>query len=200
MKKVYSILILLITSVVCFAQEDKGDDGIKPKKFASWTLSKGFQAEPGHAGSHWKPTMSIAIDKEGYYCVVNLYNATNYYSVNNEILPHLYLKTENGDIVDLEMDNDEPIHTFYLKGYYFLNVWMPGRYVTCLIYKIPNIESFLSNYYVKYRVWYGEEFKDVELNKSFAKKFNNRLKEATDEVTEKYEKREKSLNNPLEGF
>ena len=98
------------------------------------------------------------------------------------------------------MDGDEPVHKFYLKGYYSMNVWMPGRYVTRFIYYIPDIGKFLSNYYVKYRVWLGEGFKDVELSKSYAKKYNNRLKNAADEVTSKYETKKQSLNNPLEGF
>ena len=36
--------------------------------------------------------------------------------------------------------------------------------------------------------------------KSYAKKYNNRLKNATDEVTSKYETKKQILNNPLEGF
>lgn len=201
MKKFVSILFLLVTSIVCFAQEEDPNDSIqKPSKFASWTISDAFQAEAGFVGSYWKPTFNIALDKEGYYCVVNLYNQSGYYSVDNQTLPHLYLKTDKGEVVDLEMDGDEPVHKFYLKGYYSLNVWMPGRYVTRFIYYIPDIDKFLSNYYVKYRVWLGEGFKDVELSKSYAKKYNNRLRNAADEVTSKYETKQQSLNNPLEGF
>ena len=185
MKKIASILFLLMATVVCFAQEEANDSINKPSKFASWTISDAFQAEAGFAGSYWKPTFNIALDKEGYYCVVNLYNQSGYYSIDRETLPHLYLKTEDGRIVDLEMDGDEPVHKFYLKGYYAARVWMPGRYVTRFIYFIPDIDEFLSNYYVKYRVWLGEGFKDVEMSKSYSKKFNNRLKDA---------------NNPLEGF
>ncbi len=199
MKKFVSILLLLVTSIVCFAQEEANDSIQKPSKFASWTISDAFQAEEGFVGSYWKPTFNIALYKEGYYCVVNLYKS-GYYSVDNQTLPHLYLKTDKGEVVDLEMDGDEPIHKFYLKGYYSMNVWMPGRYVTRFIYYIPDIDRFLSNYYVKYRVWLGEGFKDVELSKSYAKKYNNRLRNAADEVTSKYETKQQSLNNPLEGF
>ena len=98
------------------------------------------------------------------------------------------------------MDGDEPVHKFYLKGYYAARVWMPGRYVTRFIYYIPDIDEFLSKYYVKYRVWLGEGFKDVEMSKSYSKKFNNRLKDATNSVTSEYETKKHSLNNPLEGF
>ena len=147
MKKIASILFLLMATVVCFAQEEANDSINKPSKFASWTISDAFQAEAGFAGSYWKPTFNIALDKEGYYCVVNLYNQSGYYSIDRETLPHLYLKTEDGRIVDLEMDGDEPVHKFYLKGYYAARVWMPGRYVTRFIYFIPDIDEFLSNYF-----------------------------------------------------
>ena len=200
MKKIASILFLLMATVVCFAQEEANDSINKPSKFASWTISDAFQAEAGFAGSYWKPTFNIALDKEGYYCVVNLYNQSGYYSIDRETLPHLYLKTEDGRIVDLEMDGDEPVHKFYLKGYYAAMVWMPGRYVTRFIYFIPDIDEFLSNYYVKYRVWLGEGFKDVEMSKSYSKKFNNRLKDAANQATSEYETKKHSLNNPLEGF
>ena len=201
MKKIASIIFLfLMASIACFAQEEANDTIQKPSKFASWTISDAFQAEAGFAGSYWKPTFNIALDKEGYYCVVNLYNQSGYYSVDKETLPHLYLKTDNGEVVDLEMDGDEPVHKFYLKGYYSANVWMPGRYVTRFIYYIPDIDEFLSKYYVKYRVWLGEGFKDVEMSKSYSKKFNNRLKDATNSVTSEYETKKHSLNNPLEGF
>lgn len=200
MKKIASILFLLMATVVCFAQEEANDSINKPSKFASWTISDAFQAEAGFAGSYWKPTFNIALDKEGYYCVVNLYNQSGYYSIDRETLPHLYLKTEDGRIVDLEMDGDEPVHKFYLKGYYATRVWMPGRYVTRFIYFIPDIDEFLSNYYVKYRVWLGEGFKDVEMSKSYSKKFNNRLKDAANQATSEYETKKHSLNNPLEGF
>lgn len=200
MKKITSILLFVMASIVCFAQEEANDSIQKPSKFASWTISEAFQAEAGFAGSYWKPTFNIALDKEGYYCVVNLYNQSGYYSIESETLPHLYLKTQDGNIVDLEMDGDEPVHKFYLKGYYVASVWMPGRYVTRLIYYIPDIDQFLSNYYVKYRVWLGEGFKDVELSNSYAKKFNKRLKDAKVQVSSKYETKQQSLNNPLEGF
>ena len=200
MKKVLSLIILMMSCAVAFAQEEQNDSIQKPSKFASWTISDAFQAEAGFAGSYWKPTFNIALDKEGYYCVVNLYNQSGYYSIDKETLPHLYLKTENGEVVDLEMDGDEPVHKFYLKGYHAARVWMPGRYVTRFIYYIPDIDEFLSKYYVKYRVWLGEGFKDVEMSKSYSKKFNNRLKDATNSVTSEYETKKHSLNNPLEGF
>ncbi len=200
MRKITSILLLLMASIVCFAQEEANDTIKKPSKLAGMTVSAPFQAEAGHTGGYWKPSFMIAIDKEGYYCVVNLYNQNGYYSINSETLPHLYLKTEDGSVVDLDIDGDEPIHNFYLKGYYSYNVWMPGRYTTSLIYHIPDIDKFLSNYYVKYRVWLGEGFKDVEFNKSYAKKFNNRLKEAARQAKSEYETKNQSLNNPLEGF
>lgn len=199
MKKFCTIVFLLCVTVVS-AQEEANDTIKKPSKFASWTISDAFQAEAGFAGSYWKPTFNIALDKEGYYCVVNLYNQSGFYSVESETLPHLYLKTEDGKIVDLEMDGDEPVHKFYLKGYYEARVWMPGRYVTRFIYYIPDIDQFLSNYYIKYRVWHGEGFKDVDLSKSYAKKFNKRLKDAKNQATSEYETKEHSLNNPLEGF
>lgn len=186
-------------SVVAIAQE-KNDSVTQPKKFASWTISDAFQAESGFAGSYWKPTFNIAKDKEGYYCVVNLYNSSGYYSVDSETLPHLYLKTDKNVIVDLEMDGDEPVHKFYLKGYYVLKTWMPGRYVTRFIYYIPDIEEFMANYYIKYRVWLGEGFKDVELSKSYGKKFNKRLKNAYEQATAKFKTKQQSLDNPLEGF
>lgn len=200
MKKITSILLFVMANIVCFAQEEANDSIQKPSKFASWTISKAFQAEAGFAGSYWKPTFNIALDKEGYYCVVNLYNQSGYYSIESETLPHLYLKTQDGNIVDLEMDGDEPVHKFYLEGGYVATVWMPGRYVTRLIYYIPDIDQFLSNYYVKYRVWLGEGFKDVELSKSYAQKFNRRLKDAKVQVYSKYETKQQSLDNPLEGF
>ena len=65
---------------------------------------------------------------------------------------------------------------------------------------IPNIDKFLANHFVKYRVWIGESYKDVEMTKSYAKKFNNRLKEAAKEVTQKYNEKQNTLDNPLEGF
>ena len=199
MRKLISITLFIMICVVSYAQEEN-DSIAKPSKFASWTISECFQAEAGFVGSYWKPTFNIAQDKEGYYCVVNLYNSSGYYSVDADALPHLYLKTEQGEVVDLEMDGDEPIHKFYLKGYYVLNTWMPGRYVTRFIYYIPDIDDFLANYYIKYRVWLGEGFKDVELSKSYAKKFNQRLKNAFNQATSKYERKQQSLDNPLEGF
>ena len=132
--------------------------------------------------------------------MVNLYNSSGYYSVDSDALPHLYLKTDKDEVVDLEMDGDEPVHKFYLKGYYVLKTWMPGRYVTRFIYYIPDVDEFFANNYVKYRVWLGEGFKDVELSKSYAKKFNQRLRNAYDQATSKFDRKQKSLDNPLEGF
>lgn len=200
MKKINSILIFFLVSIVAFAQEEANDSIQKPSKFASWTISEPFQAEAGFAGSYWKPTFNIALDKEGYYCVVNLYDQSGYYNVDGETLPHLYLKTNDDKIVDLEMDEDEPIHKFYLNGYYSLSVWMPGRYVTRFIYYIPDIDEFLANNYIKYRIWLGEGFKDVEMSKSYSKKFNKRLKKAAEEVKNKFQRKNNSLNNPLQGF
>ena len=134
MKKIIFLFVILSSVLSINAQEDL----IQPKKFASWTISNAFQAEAGFAGSYWKPTFNIAKDHEGYYCVVNLYNPDDYYSIDNENLPHLYLKTKEGNVIDLEMDGDEPVHKFYLKGYYLSSVWMPGRYVTRFIYYISN--------------------------------------------------------------
>ena len=200
MKKLFLLINFLIVSVALFAQDDSEQEPSTVHKFASWTISDAFQAEAGFSGSYWKPTFNIALDKEGYYCVVNLYNSTGYYNISQETLPHLYLKTDKGEIVDLEMDGDEPIHKFSLKGYYVARTWMPRRYVSRLIYFIPDIDKFLTNYYVKYRVWLGEGFKDVELSKSYAKKFNKRLKDAATEVTAKYRTKTQSLNDPLQGF
>ena len=200
MRKFCFVISLLMVSLVSYGQEELNDSISQPSKFASWTISEAFQAEAGFAGSYWKPTFNIALDKEGYYCVVNLYNQSGYYSVDSETLPHLYLKNDKGEITDLEMDGDEPIHRFYLKGYYSMHIWMPGRYVTRFIYYIPDIIEFLENNFVKYRVWLGEGFKDVEMSKSYAKKFNQRLKNAYSEVSNKYKTKQKSLENPLEGF
>ena len=200
MKKLFSLLLFLVASMVCFAQNEDKKETKDPVKFASWTISDAFQAEAGFGGSYWKPSFNIAVDKEGFYCVVNLYNQSGYYSIQNETLPHLYLKTEDEKVVDLPMDEDEPVHKFYLNGYYVGRTWMPGRYVTRLIYHIPDIDQFLSNYYIKYRVWLGEGLKDVELSKSFAKKFNKRLKDATDQAVAKYKAKEQTLNDPLQGF
>ena len=196
MKKLIFLFVILSSVLSINAQEDL----IQPKKFASWTISNAFQAEAGFAGSYWKPTFNIAKDHEGYYCVVNLYNPDGYYSIDNENLPHLYLKTKEGNVIDLEMDGDEPVHKFYLKGYYVSSVWMPGRYVTRFIYYISNVEEFFSNYYVKYRIWLGENFKDVELSKGYADKFNKRLNDAKIYTDKKYKSKTNSLNNPLEGF
>ena len=200
MRKLFFMISMVMISIVAMAQEEGNDSIAKPSKFASWTISDAFQAEAGFTGSYWKPTFNIALDKEGYYCVVNLYNGSGYYSIDGETLPHLYLKNNNGEIIDLEMDGDEPVHKFYLKGYYAGRIWMPGRYVTRFIYYIPDIDKFLAEYYVKYRVWLGEGFKDVELSKSYSKKFNQRLKNAYNEVTNRYKTKQNSLNNPLEGF
>ena len=52
MKKIASILFLLMATVVCFAQEEVNDAIQKPSKFASWTISDAFQAEVGFVGSH----------------------------------------------------------------------------------------------------------------------------------------------------
>lgn len=199
MRRVFLFLALLMVSSISFAQEEIKSDA-QPKKFASWTISNAFQAEARFAGSYWKPTFNIAVDKDGYYCVVNMYASDGYYSVNTDALPHLYLKTEDGQVVDLEMDGDEPIHKSYLKGYYSGKVWMPGRYVTRFIYVIPDITTFLSKYYVKYRVWLGEGFKDVDLGKSYSKKFNQRLKTAYREATNEFKTKQHTLENPLEGF
>ncbi len=199
MKKLLLTIFMGMICIVSYGQENN-DSISKPSKFASWTISDAFQAEAGFAGSYWKPTFNIALDKEGYYCVVNLYASNGYFSVDSETLPHLYLKTNDGSIVDLEMDGDEPVHKFYLKGYAVGSVWMPGRYVTRFIYYIPDIKKFLANNYVKYRVWLGEGFKDVELSKSYAKKFNQRLTNAYSQVTRKFNTKQKSLDNPLEGF
>ena len=202
MKKTILIIALAMVRMASFAQENN-DSVAKPNKFASWTISTAFQAEAGFAGSYWKPTFNIALDKEGYYCVVNLYNPNGYYRYytnDTETLPHLYLKNDKGEIVDLEMDGDEPVHKFYLKGYYSGKTMAVGRYVTRLIYFIPDIDSFIANNFVKYRVWLGEGFKDVELSNSYAKKFNQRLKNAYNEVSKKYQTKQKVLDNPLEGF
>ena len=189
----YLFIFFMLFSVICFAQDS-------PKKHASWSISSAFQAEGGFVGSYWKPTFNIALDKEGYYCVVNLYDDDAYYSINEEELPHLYLKTDSGKVVDLALDSDEPIHKIYLKGYYIGRVWMPERYVTRFIYYIPDINTFLSENYIKYRIWLGEYYKDVEFKNGYDKKFNKRLYGAFDEVTLKYKKKEQSLNNPLENF
>jgi len=199
MKKFLFLLSLMMQCFVSYAQEAE-DSGVKPNKFASWTISEPFQAEAGFVGSYWKPKFNIALDKIGYYCVVNLYSSDGYISVSDQALPHLYLKTDNAEVVDLQMDPEEPIHNVYLAGYYSGGAWHPGRYVTRLIYLIPNIDKFLANHFVKYRVWIGESYKDVEMTKSYAKKFNNRLKEAAKEVTQKYNEKQNTLDNPLEGF
>lgn len=167
MKKILSLLFVLTISVVCFSQESAEDtaqrlaeeNGIKPVKFVGWSLSDAFRAEAGYKGSHWKPTFNIAVDKGGYYCVVNLYTENDYMDIDLETPPHLYLKTDKGEIVDLEIDGDEPFHKFYLKGHYYYTympnnpkIWLPGQYVTRLIFCIPDIHQFLSNHYVKYRI------------------------------------------------
>lgn len=220
MKKLFSLLFVLMVSVVCFAQETAGDaaqrvadeKGIKPVKFAGWSISDAFRAEAGYKGSHWKPTFNIAVDKSGYYCIVNLYNQLDYLTIDLKTLPHLYFKTDKEEIVDLEMDAEEPFHKFYLEGYYINSplgpghpkIWLPGRYVTRLIFCIPDIDQFLSNRYVKYRIWLGETLnegpKDVEFTSSYAKKFHKRLKEAADQAKERYGTKSESLDNPLEGF
>ena len=74
MKKITFLLTFLMVCVASFAQDEPNDTINKPSKFASWTISSAFQAEAGFVGSYWKPTFNIALDKEGYYCVVNLYN------------------------------------------------------------------------------------------------------------------------------
>jgi hypothetical protein len=220
MKKLFSLLFVLTVSVVCFAQEVADDTaqrvanekGVKPVKFAGWSLSDAFRAEGGYKGSYWKPTFNIAVDKSGYYCIVNLYSQDDYITIDLGTLPHLYFKTDKEEIVDLEMDAEEPFHKFYLNGYYVGNVlgpqypktWLPGRYVTRLIFCIPDIDTFLSNRYVKYRIWLGESLnegpKDVEFTSSYAKKFNKRLKEAADQAKASYGTKSESLSNPLEGF
>ena len=50
--------------ITCFSQEEANDSIQKSSKFASWTISDAFQAEAGFAGSYWKPTFNIALDKE----------------------------------------------------------------------------------------------------------------------------------------
>ena len=82
MKKLFLLINFLIVSVALFAQDDSEQEPSTVHKFASWTISDAFQAEAGFSGSYWKPTFNIALDKEGYYCVVNLYNSTGYYNIN----------------------------------------------------------------------------------------------------------------------
>ena len=157
MEKIISLLFVLMVSAVCFPQEGAEDtaqvladeQGIKPVKFASWSLSKAFLAEAGRKGSYWKPTFNIAIDKNGYYCVVNLYTENDYMAIDTEKPLHLYFKTNQGGIVDLTSDADEPFHKFYLKGHYSYTglpynpkIWFPGQYVTRLIFHIPDIHQF----------------------------------------------------------
>ena len=201
MKKLSLFLILFMSSFFALGQDFSNDSIAKPSKTARWTTSDPFLAEEGFVGSYWRPTFMIAVDKFGYYCVVNLHKDNDYYNIITDPLPHLYLKTDDGRIVDLEMDESEPVYKTYQSATVgFGKVLLPGRYITSLIYVIPDIEDFLNNTYVKYRVWYGEGYKDVEIKKSYVKKFNKMLKEAYTEVNTKYEAKNKSLNNPLEGF
>lgn len=150
-------------------KEEANDSIQKPSKFASWTISDAFQAEAGFVGSYWKPTFNIALDKRRYYCVVNLYNQSGYYSSWQSNIAASVSENRQGRGCWFR-NGWWWTHTQVLsqKGYYSMNVWMPGRYVTRFIYYILDIDRFLSNYYVKYRVWLGEGFKDVELSKSYA--------------------------------
>ena len=62
MKKVLSLIILMMSCAVAFAQEEEPNDSIqKPSKFASWTISDAFQAEAGFVGSYWKSQVSLPV-------------------------------------------------------------------------------------------------------------------------------------------
>ena len=89
MKRIIFLFVFGIMSLISFGQET-GSDEVNPTKFASWTISECFHAEAGFAGSYWKPTFNIAVDNDGYYLVVNLYNRDGYYSMDSEALPHLF--------------------------------------------------------------------------------------------------------------
>ena len=61
--------------------------------------------------------------------------------------------------------------------------------------------NFLSNHYVKYRIWFGGSLndgpKDVEFTDSYAKKFSKKLREAAEQAVASYGTKSKSLDNPL---
>ena len=62
MKKLFSLLLFLVASMVCFAQNEDKKETKDPVKFASWTISDAFQAEAGFGGSYWKPSFNIAVE------------------------------------------------------------------------------------------------------------------------------------------
>lgn len=199
MKKILSLLALLICTLTASAQQNDSVPATSHKKAASWTISSCYQAQPGFVGSYWKNTFNIAKDKDGYYFVFNMYSNNGYYTVGVEQTPFVYFKDKQGKIVQLRRD-EEPYYTFTLAGYWSGGVYMPKRYVTRFIYDIEDIDEFMSHTYVKYRISLGEGYSDVELEGSYWKKFNKRLRVCKEEVDQKYAAKERTLTNPLAGF
>lgn len=199
MKKILSLMALLMYILTAGAQQTDSVTTTTNKKAASWTISSCYQAEPGFVGSYWKNTFNIAKDENGYYFVFNMYSPSGYYTVDVNETPFVYFKDKEGKVIQLRRD-EEPYYTFTVAGYWSGRTYMPMRYVTRFIYDIDDINDFMSHTFVKYRISLGGGYSDVELDGNYWKKFNKRLKECKEQVDQKYADKEHNLNNPLEGF
>ena len=158
MKRLKTILLFLVICISCFGQKSasKFDDLIISKSFIPRDILFGNVVRFSNILEELDYIkFNIAIDKKkgSYYCVVNIFSKSKYYSIDNQTLPHLLLKTDSRELVDLKADKDEPVQ-FEQQS---------GKYVTKLILFIPNIREFVSKDYIKCRVWLRERlYSDFE--------------------------------------
>ncbi len=180
-------IILLSIAIMLFAiGVDAQKDSVKVKKYASWTISDCYQAQPGFVGSYWANSFNIAKDKDGYYFVFNMYSDNGYYTLNVNETPYVYFKDKDGKIIQLRRD-EEPYYTFTTPGYWSGNIYMKMRYVTRFIYDIDDINEFMSHTFVKYRISLGEGFSDIDMSDGYYKQFNKRIKACVDQVDALYQ-------------
>lgn len=159
MKRLKTILLFLVICISCFGQKNasKFDDLIISESFTFYLHT---DVEEGDV---WFPSsyileeeplkdieFNIAIDKKSgfYYCIVNIFSKVKYYSIDNQTLPHLLLKTDDGKLVYLKADKDEPVQFEQQLG----------EYITKLIFFIPDIREFESKNCIECRVWLRDEF------------------------------------------
>lgn len=160
--------------------------------------SEAFLAEPGFAGSYWHITFYLEKIDNSYYIVFTKPDPNYYYTKGIEATPFCFFKTDKGETVKLERTQ---FGTQLSSGYFSGNNWMPNRHLTWYEFKIPNIDDFLSKTWVKYRISLGGGYIESDMTKGkYYKKFNERLKQAYQEIKAKEASSNNNISNPLEGF
>lgn len=198
MKRLLPLIITCFSWIINAQEMPKQLRAYEPSE-QGWGVGTEFRTTTGMVGSHWDVRMRVLYFDGTHILTIIRPASDDYFRIYEG--DNCYLKLNTEEIVELPILKDFGVWNYYQPGYFVGNTHMPGRYITQMFYKIPDI-SILSKYnIVKIRYFVNHSPRDIDIEvDGNINKFNKNIKESTVTAEQNYKATQIFEDNPTAGF